>query len=194
MEVFIITPKEIKANSRLEITCDDRALREVVQISQSMNLSPILGVRLYNEVLTSISENYYHGTTMSVTILNLIPFCKDYLKYQVVADFIMVNHYKLTNKGTFRMGDKEGEAATNDDITFYKTYYDNAANSYKRTLVEYLKSQSLILSTEVVDKDINFSGVYLDVDRNSSDVFYQQQYIQGTFPIYYNPKINNYNE
>ncbi len=168
--VFIITPSEIKNNSRIEISVDDKTLRDLVLITQETKLSEILGDTLYSEIISAIYEYRISATPIGSTFEELLPYCKKYLTYQVISDFIYVNHYKLTNKGTFKLNDANATAATNEEIEWYKTFYDNAVASYKKSLVDYLIAQSLRVTADLpTDTEFSFRGVYMDITDCDTD-------------------------
>lgn len=164
-KVFIITPEEIKNDSRIEITTDDKTLKELVQVTQEVKLNSILGDTLYNRVIDSIYNNSVSATPLPTAILSVLPHIKKYLLYQIITDFIYVNHYKLTNKGVFKLNDSNATSASNTDIDWYKSYYSNATAAYKKKLVDYLKSTDIVNEADETDKDFSFSGVYLDVEE-----------------------------
>lgn len=163
--VFIIVPSEIKDNSRVEINVDDRSLRDLILTTQDIRLSEILGETLYKRVIDSIYNYNVSNTSIPNDIIDLLPYIKNYLKYKVISEFIVLNHYKLTNKGTVKLSDNNATSATNGDIEWYKTYYDNASLSYKSLLIEYLKNNRLVVD-KGVDTDKTFRGVYMNYGSN----------------------------
>ncbi len=162
--LFIITPAEVKENSRIEILSDDKSIREIIKLAQDFKLKPILGDTIYNGLTGSIYEYSVNSTSLSTDMSNLLPYVKKYLIYQVVSDFIYINHYKLTNKGTFKLVDSNATSASDVEMEWYRSYYDNIVSTYKRKLVKYIKDNVIITNTDVKDTDYSFRGVYMDIE------------------------------
>jgi hypothetical protein len=162
-KILIITVNEIKNDSKIDITADDKTLRELVVLTQEIKLNPILGDTLYLSVLSAIYYYDQNSIAIPTSIVNLLPYIKKFLLYQVIADFIYVNHYKLTNKGTVKLTDSNATSASNTDIEWYKNFYDSATLSYKKKLIDYLRLNDLTTETNI-DKDFTFSGIYMDIE------------------------------
>lgn len=163
-KVFLIHPNEIKSIVRESV--EDKTLRELVGISQETKLADILGDTLYNNLLTAIYEWKVNSTPLLVKYEALMPYIKQYLKYQVVSDFILVNHYKINNRGTRVLIDDNATAANAGDIEWCRNYYTNATATYKKILIDYLRENELPATTDVVDNEYSFRGIYMDIDKN----------------------------
>lgn len=193
--VFVILPDEVKNNSRIEINSEDKTLREIILVLQETKLNKILGDNLYERVLKSIYDYSKSNITLPTDIESLIPHIKKYMIYGSISDFVSVNQYKLSNKGTMKLSDNNATSATNPELEWFKSYYDNATISYKEKLIKYLIYNELTLPKDDtrIDDDVNYRGVYLDIRPNLFDetYFYYDWYNMNN-PIRY--KNNNCND
>ena len=164
--VLIIDVNEIKSNSKIDINVDDKVLREIVITNQETKLNDILGDTLYNRIITSIYELKTASTPINDELVELMPYVKEYLKYQVISEFIVLNSFKLSNKGTTRLNDSNATAASTTDIEWYKNYYDNYTAAFKEKLIKYLKTTTLIEDYNT-DNDYSYRGIFLDYDCES---------------------------
>src|SRR4051794_31914134 len=135
-KVLLISEQQIKAQSIIEANVDSKILNKVIVNVQEIQLKGILGADLYNTVLDAVSAFVATGTTIptdTATLLN--DYIQPFLVHAVVADFIVVNNFKLTNKGFLKMRDDVAESVSADDLEYAKNYYDNYKAEYKKNLV-----------------------------------------------------------
>ena len=168
-QVLIIKPSEIKNDSNIEITADDKTIKELILITQEVALKDILGETLYDGIISAIIEFNVSATPLSDSYVELLPHIKKFLLYQVISDFIFINHFKLTNKGTVILNDSNSDAASTTDIEWYKSYYDNIRDSYKKKLIDYLATTTLIEDSNTDEDIYSIGGVYLNVGEDYCD-------------------------
>ncbi|RZK12916.1 MAG: hypothetical protein EOO46_01390 [Flavobacterium sp.] len=141
MKTLLIDEETIKKESIIEKNVDSKILSKVIVNIQELYLKEILGDSLYKSLIDAVKLFMQSGTTLSqeYTVL-LNDYVQPYLIHAVCADFIVMNNYKITNKGILKMNDNSASNASNDDVEYMKNYVDNYVGQYKKNLIEYLKT------------------------------------------------------
>lgn len=143
-KVLLISVPEVIASSVIEDSCDQKLLAKTTAISQQTDLKPILGSDLFNSVIDAVYDLQTSGTPISSLYSDLLTVVKPFLIAQTVAQFILINNYKVTNKGLMKLNDDSATNLTDTDLRNVKDYYDNQIASYKSDLLQFLKDYNLI--------------------------------------------------
>ena len=96
---------------------------------------------LYDEVLDDVYNN--SGSTETYKTL-LDDYIQPYLINAVLADFIVTNQYKMTNKGLLRLNDNSATSVTSEELEYFKNHFDDIATQHKSNLVQYLMDNNLL--------------------------------------------------
>ena len=162
MKILLIDEETIKKESIIEKNVDSKILSKVIVNIQELYLKEILGSKLYQLLLSAVNELMVNQVALSAeysTLLN--EYVQPYLIHAVCADFIVMNNYKISNKGVLKMNDNAANNATSDDIEYMKNYVDNYVGQYKKNLVEYLKTSDLKECSSSINTTSESIGWYL---------------------------------
>lgn len=162
MKTLLIDEQTIKKESIIEKNVDSKILSKVIVNIQELYLKEILGTTLYKSLLEAVNDLMVNSVALSAeysTLLN--EYVQPYLIHAVCADFIVMNNYKITNKGVMKMNDNAANNATSDDIEYMKNYVDNYVGQYKKNLVDYLKSSNLQGCSSSINTTSEATGWYL---------------------------------
>ena len=152
-KVILISENDLKENSNIEWNNDNKSLSFSILDVQNLYLKPILGEKLYSEVVSAV---YLSATDISYVMENriadLLGQIKSYLIHAVIVDYLFVNNYKSTNKGVLKMHDSSAQDINSQELEYAKNYYEGKMTAYKNSLINYLKNNEL--ASIKSDKDI----------------------------------------
>lgn len=163
-KVLFISEKQIKEQSSVELNADPKALSKVILEVQETTLKQVIGTVLYSQLTEEISTAYTEQTDLSPapkTLLNdyVIP----YMIYAVLVDFIVVNNYKITNKGVMKMNDTNAGNLSASELETAKNYYMGRASSRKKALVDYLYENKILAKD--ADTNVTSSGIGWNIHK-----------------------------
>lgn len=172
-KVLFISEKQIKDQSIIEQNVDSKVLVKTIQMVQEIQLKAILGSTLYDTLKNGV-VNYKEAlvinpevdinlyiTSVHVTLLN--DFIQPFMIHATLVDFIVVNNYKITNKGTLKMKDDVADNVSAEDLQNAKNFYEQYKSEYKKNLIQYLKDNDLVESYSVdTDTTSASTGWYLN--------------------------------
>lgn len=150
--VLLISDDELKAYSVVEANTDSKLIANTIKTVQQVYLQPILGETLYNQLMYSVQQNVLSGATITGLYDNLLVLVKQYLINKVVAEFVIPNNYKLTNKGVLKLSDNSAQTISDNDLQKIKDHFDNISTSYKIQVLDFIKRNNLLDCNQ--DKDI----------------------------------------
>jgi len=151
-KVLFISEEQLKNESNIESNVDAKVLSKTIQTVQETDLKAILGLELYNGLVDAVHDNVVSGSTLSSLYSELLHgYVKPFLLYKSVSHFLVVNNYKITNKGTMKLGDNSATNVSSDELEYLKNYYDNYAVTYKEALIEFLRANNLLTSKSDTD-------------------------------------------
>lgn len=166
-KVLLVSEKTIKEQSIIEQTVDSKVLSSIIWNVQELQLKAILGKDLYTSVLQEVFTSVSTSANLSTTTQELLnSYVTPFLIYATLVDFIVLNNYKLSNKGLMKLNDNSATSTNQSEIEYAKNYYDNFLSVYKNNLINYLKTDS-----NNDDKDLNVDetsytiGWYLETRR-----------------------------
>lgn len=195
--VLLISEKQIKEKSILEINIDSKILNRTIIDVQELQLKSILGTDLYNSVIDSVASA---ANTSYVIPDNIKELLKDYITpfliYAVIVDIIISNNYKLTNKGVLKLNDNNASNLTSDELEYQKNYADNKANAYKQRLIQYLSDNNYIDNSSNTDTDVSFDTIGWAIPTSSYPTIENlstasKDFVNETDPVW-NAEKNNY--
>ena len=159
----------VKKNSLIELNVDAKVLSRTIINVQENDLKDVLGITLYQSIIESVYNNVNSGIPISEAYdILLKEYISPYLLHQTIANYIINNHYKLTNKGLVRLSDRNAVNINDSELEYFKDYYDNYSASYKKNLVDYLKENKLTAINDEIDTNVTSASIgwFLDVDDN----------------------------
>ena len=143
--ILLISTKTLKAKSYIEENVDDKTLSKIVLNVQEGELKQVLGKELYNSVCNEVALKATDSTHVIPTVIKdlLEDYIQPYLTYATCAEFIVVNNYKLSNKGVQKLNDNSSSSTSQNEGEYLKNYYDNYVVTYKSNLIKYLRENNL---------------------------------------------------
>jgi hypothetical protein len=165
-KVLLISESQVKKQSIIEAGVDPKVLSNTIHTVQEVQVRGVLGATLYDALLDAVELQALSGTTLSDTHQTLLDtYIIPFLINAVTADFVMVNNYKITNKGLLRLSDNQAANVDPKELEGVRDYYQNIADGYKAKLVTYLQDENLVGADDQnktdVDTTSNSIGWYL---------------------------------
>ena len=162
-KVLLINESQIKNQSVLDNAVDSKVLSKTILACQEIELRSILGTTLYNSVIDAVYDFVNSGTTMTDIQTDLLNnYIQPYLIHEVVTSFIVVNNYRIGNKGVLKLRDDVGENVNGSELEFVRTYYANLTTRYKNNLIQFIKENNLIDSCSVDTTTTGTIGWFLN--------------------------------
>lgn len=169
MSNLIISENYLKEYSNINKNVDMAILTPVLQEVHDLYIIPLLGTRLYNEVLSQIGSSTV--TALNQTLLDLVAPCVvRYSKYEAMPDM----KYRLMNKGIMIKSSGNSSAADLSELQFLMERAKNKAEIFAQRVTDYLcryqSSYPLYVANSEVDEihpnKNNFtSGIFIDDDN-----------------------------
>jgi len=141
--ILLVNVQDIIGYSVIQDNVDIKLLSKTISTVQQVNLKPILGDKLFYSNLNAINNFIVSGTTIPALYRDLETFVKPYIINKTVAEFLIPNQYKVTNKGILKLNDVSATNISEGDLTAIKDYYDNLSTTYKENLISFLKKYNL---------------------------------------------------
>jgi hypothetical protein len=131
----------VKANDIVQLTgiggnIDTDSLNPSINIAQSTHIKRILGLDLYNKILTDYKNNDLVG--------NYLTIYNDYISFMLsffsVSIYLSLNNAKISNAGTFKMNIENGTQPTPSEINTLGKNHESIAISYETNFYEFMKT------------------------------------------------------
>lgn len=163
-KLLLIDTSLVKETSFIEANVDDDILRKVLVDVQNIQLYAILGVVLYDRVIAEaeslINDDSYEMDTL---IRNLIyNYIRPFLIYAVTVEFLIVNTYKISNKGIMRMTDASATTINGSELEYLRDFYQNKLDNYKKSLVDFIRDNNLLTDGRQDMNVTSSSGWYIE--------------------------------
>lgn len=140
MATLFISENKLKENSFINENVDDKLIRATIIQVQDMQIHPILGTGLYNEIKSQIQAN-------TVTNLNR-DLLQDYIQpviiWWVMADGTIPLTYKFMNKSVVKKNSENSQSADLEELITVANNFKNKAEFYTKRLIKYLESNETI--------------------------------------------------
>jgi hypothetical protein len=140
MATLFISENKLKENSFINENVDDKLIRATIIQVQDMQIHPILGTGLYNEIKAQIQAN-------TVTNLNR-DLLQDYIQpviiWWVMADGTIPLTYKFMNKSVVKKNSENSQSADLEELITVANNFKNKAEFYTKRLIKYLESNETV--------------------------------------------------
>jgi len=163
--ILLVGEAEVKANSTIETNVAPKILNLIISDIQKNDLKRLIGKANYEGLLSAILDNRNNGTALTDRDKDFIEdYIKPYLIAATVVQFIILNTYKLTNKGVLKMTDDQASGVESGDLEYLKGYYIIKELAAKKSLLQFVNEENEnTCSTEEDDSDLG--GLYLVDNR-----------------------------
>lgn len=122
---------------RIESNYDKDTLAVVIYDQQELEIKPLVGTGLYNEIQDQIEANTL--SALNTTLLNML---RDALRHYVLADWQFESTAKNTNKGSQIMSGDSSQPASIDMLAQRVQRYKDKAQVYADRVTRYLCENS----------------------------------------------------
>lgn len=164
-KTLIISAKQLKLSSTIELNVDEKILHSVIFDTQNIELKAILQTELYNHLLLSLYTNKTTGQALPADIVDMLDdYIKPFLVNAALCDFIYTNQFKLSNAGTNKATGSGFQAVTPVELETAVQHYRAKKATYKKILIDYLKSRKLLSKNADVQQGENFGFFIPDND------------------------------
>ena len=167
--ILFISESEVKENSTIEKNVEPKLLNIIISDLQNNELKRIVGKDRYDALIGAVTAFKEAATPLIQSDRDLIDdYIKPYLIAATVVQFIVMNNYKLTNKGVLSLTDEQAKDVSSGDLEYLKGYYILKQETAKKNLKEFINSASDVCTESNVSSDLG--GLYLE---NRSNVSYR---------------------
>jgi|GEM_PF-4992087 len=198
--VLLVTEQQIKEAWILEKNIQPKLLKSTIWNTQNVKVKKILRPTLYNQLLQAIVDKTTNNTPISDDLKTLwIEYVQPYLIHQTCLDFVLLNHYKSTNKGLQRITDGNSTSASSDEVDEFRGWLQQNTQNYRQELEDFLKDNGLLLENSNNDygkSDMLFDSFGLILEENggscgtSND--FDSKKLEETDPVWNSEKSNYY--
>lgn len=160
--IGFISPTYLKQNGHIQLNTEAKLIVTSIIDVQALYILPVIGEALYDEIIAELKKKMdtpSYDMKQEITEV-LYGYIAPYMVYEIEKDYVIMNQYKITNKGTFKLIDANGQTITTNELEHFKNYLDNKADSYKRRLIEYLNRNSQSCDAEDTNYINNGGGVF----------------------------------
>jgi hypothetical protein len=138
MAVLLISETKLKENSFINENVDDKLIRATIIQVQDMQIHPILGTGLYNEIKSQITSN--NVSAANVTLLQ--DYIQPVIIWWVQADGTIPLTYKIMNKSIVKRNSENSNPAELDELFAIADNFKNKAEFYTKRLVKFLQANT----------------------------------------------------
>ena len=136
MAVLFISENKLKENSFINGNVDDKLIRATIIQVQDMQIHPIIGTGLYNQIKTQIS-----GNTVSAANTTLLQeYIQPVIIWWVQADGTLPMTYKFMNKSVVKRNSENSNPADLDELFAIADNFKNKAEFYTKRLIKFLEA------------------------------------------------------
>lgn len=139
MKSTIVNAELLKQFTSISDNIDCDLLNPFLQIAQEMNIAPILGEDLYNDIVSKYENNAFTGTCDEELYTEYLIPSIGYSALYSAAPFL---HWRLQRNGLMKHGTDTLVPVDLDEFTKYSERLDNLKNFYLRRLEKYLCEHS----------------------------------------------------
>lgn len=139
---LFISPTFLKNNTQVSDNVDVKYIREAILFAQDSEIQPILGSTLYNYFITQLIADDTGGTLAAAYLTLLTDYIQVCLKHFVVAECLLMAHYKVTNKGVQIQDSEQSSPASTSSVDRLVEKENNKAQWYRQRLIDYLCENS----------------------------------------------------
>lgn len=134
-QVLLISETYIKTNSNLSESIDSKLLTSSVLSVQDLNLEPLIGTGLYNEIKTQAAAG--NLTPENKTLLE--DYIQRCLLYWVLKDCLPFVHMKVNNKGVQKHSDTNSSPVDYNEMKRLGDLYEKKAWNYAERVVKFIR-------------------------------------------------------
>ena len=160
--ILLIGEAEVKENSFIEKNVAPKALNLIISDVQKNDLKRLIGKTNYDSIIAAVVELKDNGTALNDRDKD---FIDDYIKPFLIAatcvEFIVINNYKLTNKGVLKMADDQAVNIDNGDLEYLKGYYMVKLVNAKKALTEFVNEENENYCKDGDDSNADLGGLFL---------------------------------
>lgn len=167
----------LKSNTIVNGNVDAELLTPIIQDVQLLYLRPLLGTRLYDQILSQIGSSTVSAANTTLLDNYVLPCMKFYVLHELTPDL----RYRYTNKGVMIKNSENSQPADLQEIMFSMDRHKNKAEKLAEICTKYLDANRATYTlysanTEIYEEHPNKTnyrtGIYLDNDDDESCINY----------------------
>lgn len=167
MDSTIVSVEQLKLLTSISDTMDVTLLQPHLLISQQMNVEPILGTALYDDIINRWDNNTLTGNTQTLYEEYIVPA----IAYGAWASSVPFLAYKTQRSGIQTQTSPDNTAVTSEELSLYMARVDNMKTYYCNRLNDYLIKDNgeifpLFRVNNVIERNSVPGGIYLNYGRN----------------------------
>lgn len=132
---IFVSEDYIKSNTVIDDNVNAKTLLSIAYDAQEFYIEPLLGTRLYNKLKSDVEANSVTGDYLTLLNDYVVPTL---VKWVEVEEVVM-NHYRLRNKGTMIKSSENSQPASFRDLEFRLERASQKADQYGIKMVDYLQ-------------------------------------------------------
>jgi len=132
--ILFITEAHIKEVSIIDENIDAKLIMNAIREAQDINIHPILGTGLYNELKTQVNA----GTVTALNVTLLDDYIKWALIYWTLYQGVDIFTYKIRNKGIYKQSSENSTSLDLEETRRLMDAFRNKAEWYSERITKYL--------------------------------------------------------
>lgn len=160
--ILLIGEAEVKENSFIEKNVAPKALNLIISDIQKNDLKRLIGKTNYDSILAAVIAFKDNSTALTDRDKDFIDdYIKPFLISATCVEFIVINNYKLTNKGVLKMTDDQAVNIDNGDLEYLKGYYMVKLVNAKKALTDFVNDENENYCLSGEDTNADLGGLFL---------------------------------
>jgi len=161
-----VTCQYIKNNSPVIAYVSDDELQIFIKVAQDTQIQRVLGTNLMKDLQAKVLAN----TLSADEIILMEEYIQTATTHATVYEFLLYNHYKITNKGITKQNSENSTSADLNEVNFLRDDVRNKAEYFRERLTKYLQANTtkfpmyfggVVDASTIVPKRNNYySGIY----------------------------------
>lgn len=138
MPNYIVSANYIKKTTVVNDNVDDKLIEGAINDVQLMYIRPLLGTRLYDQILSQIGSSTVSANNATLINTYLAPA----MKYYVLAECAHIFNYQFWNKGIMSSSSDNAQPVDFATMKFVMDEYRNKGEKLARICKDYLEYNS----------------------------------------------------
>jgi uncharacterized membrane protein len=134
MKALFITMKDLKSHTFYDGSVDDNKIVQWVSVAQDTEIRTLLGSKLYNKLMSDITNNTLDGKYREL----VVDYIKPALIHWSAVHSLPFLAYTVANGGIYKHTAESSESVDKKEVDFLIEKERNIAQNYSNILVDYL--------------------------------------------------------
>lgn len=164
-KALLLSEAQLKEQSNIERNVDGKLLAQLISDVQEIELRETLGAQLYDQVMEEFKAAADPDNPVPLSEARkalIVEYIRPFLIHAVMVKFIVLNNYKLTNKGVLKLNDTLATNVSPQEAQYAKNHFEGLMLGYKKLLVDYLHKNQLAVDGTDTSAGTGSTGWFVD--------------------------------